>query len=85
MVTRMPQFGAAIKSLSALFEQVDAKPGDNVEPPFSPTIAETGRKLIGKDGFSCLTCHRYASYGDPKLLATDLAKITNWSLLGCSP
>lgn len=78
MLTRMPRFAAAdVEPLIDLFEQVDARPGDDVEPEFSPAAAEVGRTLIGKDGLGCITCHYYAGHGDPRIHAVDLAHVVD--------
>lgn len=73
MVTRMPRYGDIMKGLAQEFRVVDGKPGDDVEPEWSTEIAEAGRTLIGRQGFSCINCHFFDGVGQAAYHAVDLA------------
>lgn len=63
MAVRMPAFGEGNNAhLAQLLESADlhaaAASAPGAEPEFTEELAETGRRLIGTDGFSCVSCHR---------------------------
>jgi mono/diheme cytochrome c family protein len=58
---------------AALFEAVDAEPGDDVEPVFSTEAAAEGRRIAGNDGFACIACHAVAGFKSTGPQGMDLA------------
>ncbi len=58
---------------AALFETVDAEPGDEVEPAFSTEAAVEGRRIAGNDGFACIACHAVAGFRSTGPQGMDLA------------
>jgi mono/diheme cytochrome c family protein len=74
MATRMPQFGAAnVVQLVAEFGAADAPP-----LPAWPVVrgsAEMGRRLVGTNGCSCITCHRYGGRPSLTLSVMDLTQM----------
>ena len=76
MATRMPQFGAAnVETLAASFEKVDGfGAGDTA---LELADVKWGRKLVGTDGMSCISCHTFAgkkSLGIPAMDLTLMSK-----------
>ncbi len=64
MATRMPVFGEAnVGGLAALLERADARPTALVEPELTTREAKWGRKLVGRDGLTCVTCHTFTTLG----------------------
>ncbi len=72
MATRMPQFGESGSNLPELFAEVDGTTRAS-EPPFSEERVDAGRLLIGKKGFGCVQCHRFAGHESLGMPALDLA------------
>ena len=76
--TRMPQFGEAnVGHLTDLFVALD-RHGQPVTPsPDSIDVRrETGRKLVGTDGLSCIACHRFNRQPAHALQIIDLITVT---------
>ncbi len=71
MATRMPQFGGGnVGHLPEAFETADVSPSARPDPGPSERDAKFGRKLVGRDGVSCIACHtfaQHASLGIPAL------------------
>ncbi len=61
--SRMPAFKSRADQLAiGMAQQHGYAPRTPAEKPVDPTLAETGRKLTGKDGgFSCVSCHGVGS------------------------
>ncbi|HGY90501.1 MAG TPA: hypothetical protein ENK43_04950 [Planctomycetes bacterium] len=79
MKTRMPQFGRAnVESIPDLFAALDGNRLEPVEPPgpATPGVLEAGRRLVGRRGFNCITCHRFKGVGDPRNHTVDLVGTT---------
>ncbi len=71
---RMPHLSAEeAVEYAALFEAVDAEPGDDVEPVFSTEAAVEGRRIAGNDGFACIACHGVAGFKSTGPQGMDLA------------
>ncbi len=72
--TRMPQFGASnVVQLVAEFGAADAPP-----LPAGPVVrgsAEMGRRLVGTNGCSCITCHRYGGRPSLTISVMDLTQM----------
>ena len=77
MHTRMPQFGErAVGTLAALLSSVDDTAGDESDPrelEVTPSLAKDGRRLVGVDGMSCISCHTYGRFASLGIPALDLA------------
>ena len=78
MATRMPQFGEAnVGALVNAFERADSE-----AKPETPTVpaalhdANYGRKLVGTEGFSCISCHLFAQHKSLGIPAMDLTMMT---------
>jgi mono/diheme cytochrome c family protein len=82
MAARMPVFPqAATGRLAALFETADARPDMQAAPAVTSTDAKWGRKLVGRDGLSCIACHtfdKFASLGIPALGLDMMAERLRW-------
>jgi len=64
MATRMPVFGEEnVGGLAAVLERADVRPDAKSEPRLTPRDAKFGRKLVGRDGLNCITCHTFTTYG----------------------
>lgn len=64
MATRMPVFGDAnVGGLAAVLERADVRPEARPEPNLTLRDAKFGRKLVGRDGLNCITCHTFTTYG----------------------
>jgi mono/diheme cytochrome c family protein len=74
LATRMPQFGASnVLHLVAAFQTADVPP-----LPAGPVIAgsaEMGRRLVGTNGCSCLTCHRWNGRPSLTISVMDLTQM----------
>lgn len=85
MATRMPVFGEAnLAGLPALLERADLRSDALLEPELSSRDAKFGRKLVGRDGLNCITCHTFASYGSlgvPALGLEHLYERVRWDWL----
>jgi mono/diheme cytochrome c family protein len=76
MGLRMPQFGADnIGSLPEKLATVEgAEPDETIhQAPGDAVFLEAGRRLVGKDGFGCLSCHDLASKSGSGARGPDLA------------
>ena len=83
MVTRMPAFGKEFaKEIRNQLVELDQY---HAEPKTQPhawnadelkAMQNTGRKLVGSDGLSCVKCHIYGGKGAPGLQAIDLARMS---------
>jgi len=83
MATRMPQFGKAnVEPLLDAFAKADARPGQQSEdavPPSQTLPARDvnyGRKLVGTEGLSCISCHVFAGHKSLGIPAMDLTLMT---------
>ena len=77
MATRMPQFGKP--HLEPLATELEAADGGSEWPdnPGAPSKeAKWGRKLVGRDGLSCIACHTFGSYKSLGIPAMDLTQMT---------
>jgi mono/diheme cytochrome c family protein len=74
LATRMPQFGAThVLPLVAAFATADAPP-----LPAGPVVkgsAEMGRRLVGTNGCSCLTCHCWGGRPSLTISVMDLTQM----------
>lgn len=76
MATRMPQFGAAaMEKLAAAFEKTDAPTAP--DPAVELVDAKYGRKLVGTEGFSCISCHTFDKRKSLGIPAIDLTLMTH--------
>jgi hypothetical protein len=74
MKTRMPQFEhAAAMDLVQLFREQDREAPIEQALPFSLEATEIGQELVGRRGFSCITCHELAGNASLGMPAMDLA------------
>jgi cbb3-type cytochrome oxidase cytochrome c subunit len=78
MALRMPQFGQA--NVAKLAEQLAA--ADGVEPSdkiaqfeYDVSHVESGRLLVGKNGFGCISCHDIAGQPNTGTRGPDLASM----------
>ena len=78
MATRMPQFGKAnVEHLVSAFEKADTSGKRQTSSEDSARDAKLGRKLVGRDGLTCISCHtfgKYMSLGIPAMDMTQMAK-----------
>jgi len=78
MATRMPRFGDAnVGHLLTAFEQADNSKELKVLAEASARDAKFGRKLVGREGLTCISCHtfgKYKSLGVPAMDLTQMAK-----------
>ncbi len=77
MATRMPQYGANVGHLAALFaaaagESTVTSPRDD-GPVVDLAAAQVGRTLIGDTGFNCIQCHSIAGRASTNVPGPDLA------------
>jgi mono/diheme cytochrome c family protein len=76
MATRMPLFGTDnVGHLPALLAAVDRRPAALAEPAVSERDAKYGRKLVGRDGLSCVACHTFSTYGSMGIPALALDRM----------
>jgi mono/diheme cytochrome c family protein len=76
MALRMPQFGDANvgRLPDALAAVEGAEPDESVHPvPLSAAKIETGRHLVGKNAFGCVSCHDIAGVPNSGTRGPDLA------------
>jgi cbb3-type cytochrome oxidase cytochrome c subunit len=76
MGLRMPQFGPA--QVDSLVEQLAACDGVAVSDEihavdFNPEHVDAGRKLVGKSGFGCISCHDMAGQPNTGTRGPDMA------------
>ncbi len=79
MRTRMPRFGRRnVASLPDLFAKLDRGKLEERATPGRATagVLESGRRLVGRKGFNCITCHRFGGVGDPRNHTVDLVGTT---------
>ncbi len=88
MATRMPQFGQANVApvLSALIKADSSAKSEAPPEPARPNLtspaaapghnAGYGRKLVGTEGFSCISCHLFAQHKSLGIPAMDLTMMT---------
>ena len=70
--TKMPVYGAATATLSALLAEADAK----TETPLPGGDDTAGRKLVGTlGGVGCITCHRWGEHAAVGIQALDLSNL----------
>ncbi|MFL5240927.1 MAG: hypothetical protein ACJ8FY_02365 [Gemmataceae bacterium] len=79
MGLRMPQFGEA--NVGHLPEQVAALEGagandESFNVSLTPELLSAGKKLIGKNGFGCISCHDMAGVPNTGTRGPDLAHTT---------
>ena len=76
MATRMPVFGKAnTDHLPAAFEAADVTANAQAEPAHSERDAKFGRRLVGRDGLSCIACHTFSTYGSMGIPALALDRM----------
>lgn len=76
MATRMPVYGGAnVGHLPAVLERADLAAQAAPEPAFAPREAKFGRKLVGRDGLSCVACHTFSTYGSLGIPALSLDRM----------
>jgi mono/diheme cytochrome c family protein len=77
MATRMPQFGEAnVGLLLGLFEQADGPVPSDAPEPYSERTAKLGRRLVGRDGLVCISCHSFDRFKSLGIPAMDLTQMT---------
>lgn len=54
---RLPE--AEAQHYAELFQQIDARPGDDVEPEFTKEAVAEGCRIVGTGGSNCVTCHPF--------------------------
>jgi len=77
MATRMPQFGRSnLEALAADMGLADGAPtfDEKLVPPTKD--AKWGRKLVGREGLSCIACHTFAQRKSLGIPAMDLTHMT---------
>jgi cytochrome c2 len=73
MATRMPRFGRAnLKHLPELFHRADAGKVPAHKPVFAQSMVDDGRRLIGKNALTCVSCHAWGGYRAPGAEGLDL-------------
>ncbi len=76
MATRMPRFGKAnVGHLPEAFDAADVSASARPEPVVSERDAKFGRKLVGRDGVSCIACHTFAQHGSTGIPALGLDRM----------
>ncbi len=76
MATRMPVFGKAnVGHLPEALEAADVAAAARPEPAVSDRDAKFGRKLVGRDGVSCIACHTFAQHGSLGIPALGLDRM----------
>jgi mono/diheme cytochrome c family protein len=76
MGLRMPQFGdASVGTLAEAFAALEGTEPDDVvhKIPLNAAKLEAGRKLVGKGGFGCISCHDIAGIPNTGTRGPDLA------------
>lgn len=72
LLTRMPQFGAQnVEFLVDTFRAVD-RPSSAESTPDRPRLVRAGQRLLGTQGMSCISCHRFNGYESLGIPALDL-------------
>jgi len=84
LAARMPKFGADVgAALAAGFASMEGEWRSDSDAaraearPFDAALTLDGRRLVGKEGLNCITCHSYGdrpSAGTPGLDFLDMAK-----------
>lgn len=76
MATRMPVFGKVNTALlPAAFEAADVPATAQAEPAHSERDAKFGRRLVGRDGLSCIACHTFSTHGSTGIPALGLDRM----------
>lgn len=76
MATRMPRFGKAnVGHLPEALETADVAASARPEPALAERDAKFGRKLVGRDGVSCVACHTFAQHGSLGIPALGLDRM----------
>lgn len=76
MATRMPAFGEEIlEGLPELLVRVDRE-GPGRPETTTEALFRDGRRLVGNQGMSCVTCHSYGQYPSLGIPALDLSTMT---------
>ena len=76
MATRMPVFGKVNTALlPAAFEAADVPATAQAEPVHSERDAKFGRRLVGRDGLSCIACHTFSTHGSTGIPALGLDRM----------
>lgn len=76
MATRMPVFGKAnTDGLAAAMEGADRGPEAAAEPALTEREAKFGRRLVGRDGVSCIACHTFSTHGSMGIPALALDRM----------
>jgi mono/diheme cytochrome c family protein len=80
LAVRMPQYGTTnVAALAADFIAADATPAVQETPPAGDVMA--GAELVGLNGYSCISCHRFGphpSLGIPVMDLTRMARRLHW-------
>lgn len=78
MATRMPQFGREnVAALADAFVKAESSKTDGPPSEYDARDAKFGRKLVGREGLTCITCHTFAkhkSLGVPAMDMTQMSK-----------
>jgi cbb3-type cytochrome oxidase cytochrome c subunit len=77
MATRMPRFGRAnVGQLLELFRSADAGKVPVHKPALVPSMVADGRRLVGKNALTCVSCHAWAGVRLPGAEGLDLVRAT---------
>ena len=77
MATRMPRFGRAnISHLPELFAKADAGKVRPHQPAVALSMPDDGRRLVGKNALTCVSCHAWAGQRVPGAEGLDLLRAT---------
>jgi cytochrome c553 len=75
MATRMPRFGrASIGHLPELFAKADAGKIIAYKPATALSMSDDGRRLVGKNALTCVSCHAWAGNRLPGAEGLDLIR-----------
>ena len=77
MLTRMPRFDAEnVGALAAHFAEADAMEPLPGQSPVQLVAKSAGRHVIGANGVSCITCHKFGRYQAQRMQAIDMTIMT---------
>jgi mono/diheme cytochrome c family protein len=77
MAIRMPQFGRKnVGHLPELFAKADVGKVSAHKPTYSPVMPDDGRRLVGKNALTCVSCHAWGGYRVPGAEGLDLLRAT---------